>query len=179
MGSHKSNTAIMQAYLASQEGITTLTTETGAGQWGSALAQAGALFGIDVKVYMVRTSYRAKPGRKVMMELYQANVKESPSASTKAGMKYFSENNNHPGSLGIAISEAIELAVTSSNVKYSLGSVLDAVLLHQTVIGQETIAQMEEAGVFPDTVIGCVGGGSNFAGIAFPFMRTVIKDNKK
>lgn len=179
MGSHKSNTAIMQAYLASQEGITTLTTETGAGQWGSALAQAGALFGIDVKVYMVRTSYRAKPGRKVMMELYQANVKESPSASTKAGMKYFSENNNHPGSLGIAISEAIELAVTSSNVKYSLGSVLDAVLLHQTVIGQETIAQMEEAGVFPDTVIGCVGGGSNFAGIAFPFMRTVIKENKK
>ena len=179
MGSHKSNTAIMQAYLASQEGITTLTTETGAGQWGSALAHAGAMFGVSVNVFMVRTSYRSKPGRKVMMELYNANVSESPSNKTDSGNKFFLKDNDHPGSLGIAISEAIESAITSQNVKYSLGSVLDAVLMHQTVIGQEVISQMNEAGVFPDTVIGCVGGGSNFAGIAFPFMRYVLKENKK
>ncbi len=178
-GSHKSNSAIVQAYLASEEGVKKLVTETGAGQWGSALAQAGAMFNIEVEVYMVRVSYRQKPGRRIMMEMNGAHVYESPSQRTKSGRHFFEINNNHPGSLGIAISEAVETVVTNKDSKYALGSVLDAVLMHQTVIGQEAILQLEEAGVYPDIVIGCVGGGSNFAGIAFPFLRNNLVSKKK
>lgn len=170
-GSHKSNTALMQAYLASKEGIETLTTETGAGQWGSALAHAGSLFGVKIKVFMVRASYRQKPGRRIMMELFGAEVAESPSPQTESGRRFYAENPDHPGSLGIAISEAVELAVKNGRTKYSLGSVLDSVLMHQSIIGLEAEAQMRELGAFPDVVIGCVGGGSNFAGLAFPFVR--------
>jgi tryptophan synthase beta chain len=170
-GSHKSNTALMQAYLAAKEGVETLTTETGAGQWGSALAHAGALFGVKVKVFMVRASYRQKPGRRIMMELFGAEVAESPSPLTESGQRFFAQDQDHPGSLGIAISEAVELAVKNGKTKYSLGSVLDSVLMHQSVIGQEAESQLEELGVFPDVVVGCVGGGSNFAGLAFPFVR--------
>lgn len=169
-GSHKSNTALVQAYLAAQEGIETLTTETGAGQWGSALAHAGSIFGVNVRVFMVRISYRQKPGRKILMNLFGAEVEESPSPSTESGKKYYSQDPNHPGSLGMAISEAVELAVHNPKAKYSLGSVLDCVLMHQSVIGQETQKQMKELGVQPDVVIGCVGGGSNFSGLAFPFL---------
>jgi tryptophan synthase beta chain len=178
MGSHKSNTALMQAYLAAREGVETLTTETGAGQWGSALAHAGALFGVKVKIFMVRISFRQKPGRRILMEMFGASVQESPSHSTQAGLRFYAENPDHPGSLGIAISEALELAVKSPATKYSLGSVLDAVLMHQTVIGQEADKQMEARGVEPDIVIGCVGGGSNFSGIAFPFVRKNFKEGK-
>lgn len=175
-GSHKSNTALMQAYLAAKDGITTLCTETGAGQWGSALAHAGVLFGVGVRVFMVRVSYRQKPGRRILMELCGAKVEESPSPSTESGRRYLASDPEHPGSLGIAISEAVEAAVTGQGTKYSLGSVLDAVLMHQTVIGQEADKQMRAAGAKPDTVIGCVGGGSNFAGLAFPFVRQNFKD---
>jgi len=170
-GSHKSNTALMQAYLAAKEGVETLTTETGAGQWGSALAHAGALFGVKVKVFMVRASYRQKPGRRIMMELFGAEVAESPSPLTESGKRFFAQDQDHPGSLGIAISEAVELAVKNGKTKYSLGSVLDSVLMHQSVIGLEAESQLEELGVSPDVIIGCVGGGSNFAGLAFPFVR--------
>lgn len=170
-GSHKSNTALMQAYLAAQEGVEALTTETGAGQWGSALAHAGSLFGVKVKVFMVRASYRQKPGRRIMMELFGAEVVESPSPLTESGKNFYTQDPNHPGSLGIAISEAVELAVKNGKTKYSLGSVLDSVLMHQSVIGQEAEKQLAEQGVFPDIVVGCVGGGSNFAGLAFPFVR--------
>lgn len=176
-GSHKSNTAITQAYLASQEGVETLTTETGAGQWGSALAQAGSMFGVEVKVFMVRISYRQKPGRRILMETFDASVVESPSELTEAGRQFFEKDPNHPGSLGIAISEAVELAVKSDNAKYSLGSVLDSVLMHQSVIGLEADKQMQELGESPDMIIGCVGGGSNFAGLAFPFVRKNLKEN--
>jgi tryptophan synthase beta chain len=176
-GSHKSNTAIPQAYLASQEGIKTLTTETGAGQWGSALAQAGSLFGVQVKVFMVRISYQQKPGRRILMELFGGEVEESPSPHTDSGKKFYEIDNDHPGSLGIAISEAVEFAVKDPTGKYSLGSVLDSVLLHQSVIGQEADRQIQEQGVQPDVVIGCVGGGSNFAGLAFPFVRKKLTDN--
>lgn len=178
-GSHKSNTALMQAYLAAQEGVEVLTTETGAGQWGSALAHAGSVFNLKVKVFMVRISYRQKPGRKTMMELFGAEVEESPSPRTESGDKFYREDPNHPGSLGIAISEAVEVAVNNQEMKYSLGSVLDAVLMHQTVIGQEAIKQMEQMGLEPDVVIGCVGGGSNFAGLAFPFLRQHLKEGKE
>lgn len=176
-GSHKSNTAITQAYLASQEGVETLITETGAGQWGSALAQAGSMFGVEVKVFMVRISYRQKPGRRILMETFDASVVESPSELTEAGRQFFEKDPNHPGSLGIAISEAVELAVKSDNAKYSLGSVLDSVLMHQSVIGLEADKQMQELGESPDMIIGCVGGGSNFAGLAFPFVRKNLKEN--
>lgn len=176
-GSHKSNTAITQAYLASQEGVETLTTETGAGQWGSALAQAGSMFGVEVKVFMVRISYRQKPGRRILMETFDASVVESPSELTEAGKQFFEKDPNHPGSLGIAISEAVELAVKSDNAKYSLGSVLDSVLMHQSVIGLEADKQMQELGESPDMIIGCVGGGSNFSGLAFPFVRKNLKEN--
>ncbi len=169
-GSHKSNTALMQAYLASREGVEILATETGAGQWGSALAHAGSVFGLQIKVFMVRASFRQKPGRRIMMELFGASVVESPSPLTRSGGKYYEADPDHPGSLGIAISEAVETAVSSRGAKYSLGSVLDAVLLHQTVIGLEAEAQLSEMGAKPDVVIGCVGGGSNFAGISFPFV---------
>jgi tryptophan synthase beta chain len=169
-GSHKPNTAIAQAFYNQQEGITRLATETGAGQWGSALAFAGALFGIDVKVFMVRASYDQKPYRRVLMETYGAQVVASPSPDTHYGQKLLAENTGHTGSLGVAISEAIEDTVTHPGTKYSLGSVFDFVLLHQTVIGQEAIEQMAMAGEEPDVVIACVGGGSNFAGLAFPFI---------
>jgi tryptophan synthase beta chain len=174
-GSHKSNTALMQAYLASREGVEILTTETGAGQWGSALAHAGSLFGLQVRVFMVRISFRQKPGRRVMMELFGASVVESPSQLTEAGLKFYRADPDHPGSLGIAISEAVETAVHSRGAKYSLGSVLDAVLMHQSVIGLEAEKQMREMGVRPDMIIGCVGGGSNFAGISFPFVGARLK----
>jgi tryptophan synthase beta chain len=178
-GSHKTNTALMQAYLAAQEGITALTTETGAGQWGSALAYAGSRFGIETKVFMVRSSFRQKPGRRILMELFHGTVHESPSDLTEAGRRFFSQDPEHPGSLGIAISEAVEIALHDPRIKYSLGSVLDAVLMHQTVIGLEAEKQMAELGVSPDVVIGCVGGGSNFAGLAFPFVRHNLKDRAR
>jgi len=177
-GSHKSNTALMQAYLASLDGVRTLVTETGAGQWGSALAHAGALFGVQVEVFMVRVSYRQKPGRRILMEMFGASVEESPSPKTESGARFYRQDPDHPGSLGIAISEALERAVKSPGAKYSLGSVLDAVLLHQTVIGQEADRQLAALGVEPDTVIGCVGGGSNFGGIAFPFVRKRLQEGR-
>jgi tryptophan synthase beta chain len=169
-GSHKPNTAIAQAFYAKQEGVTRFATETGAGQWGSALAFAGALFGIEVKVYMVRASYDQKPYRRILMETYGAQVTASPSPDTQYGQSLLAKDTSHMGSLGVAISEAIEDTVTHPGTKYSLGSVFDFVLLHQTVIGQEALLQMELAGEEPDTVIACVGGGSNFAGLAFPFI---------
>jgi len=178
MGSHKSNTALMQAYLASREGIETLVTETGAGQWGSALAHAGSLFGLKIEVFMVRVSFRQKPGRRILMEMFGASVRESPSPATEFGKKLYEADPNHPGSLGIAISEALETALKGKATRYSLGSVLDAVLLHQSVIGLEAEKQMAAAGVEPDVVIGCVGGGSNFGGIAFPFVRHNLKEGK-
>ncbi len=177
-GSHKSNTAIAQAYLAAQEGVETLTTETGAGQWGSALSHAGTLFGLEVKVFMVRISYRQKPGRRIMMEMFGGNVQESPGSETEAGRRFYKQDKDHPGSLGIAISEAVEAAVKNDTAKYSLGSVLDSVLMHQSVIGQEADKQMQELGAQPDTIIGCVGGGSNFSGLAFPFVRKRLVDNQ-
>jgi tryptophan synthase beta chain len=176
VGSHKTNTAIMQAWLAAQEGVTALTTETGAGQWGSALAYAGSRFGIETRVFMVRSSFRQKPGRRIIMEMFGGTVLESPSDTTDAGRTFFSRDPNHPGSLGIAISEAVETAVRRPGIKYSLGSVLDSVLMHQTVIGLEAEKQMAEFGASPDTVIACVGGGSNFAGLAFPFVRRTLTE---
>jgi tryptophan synthase beta chain len=170
-GSHKPNTAIAQAYYNREAGIKRLTTETGAGQWGSALAMACNFFGIELKVYMVKVSYHQKPYRRVMMETWGAQVVASPSRDTNAGRAILDQDPESPGSLGIAISEAVEDAATKEDTNYSLGSVLNHVLLHQTVIGQEAIAQMEMAGEYPDVVIGCVGGGSNYAGLALPFMR--------
>jgi tryptophan synthase beta chain len=178
-GSHKPNTAIAQAFYAKQEGVTRFATETGAGQWGSALAFAGALFGIEVKVYMVRASYDQKPYRRILMETYGAQVTASPSPDTQYGQKLLAEDTGHPGSLGVAISEAIEDTVTHPGTKYSLGSVFDFVLLHQTVIGQEALLQMEMATEEPDTVIACVGGGSNFAGLAFPFIGRQLRGEAK
>lgn len=173
-GSHKPNTAVAQAYYNKQEGIKRLATETGAGQWGSSLAFAAALFGLECKVYMVRISFEQKPYRKALMESYGAQIVASPSSDTQAGRAVLAEIPDTPGSLGIAISEAVEDAATREDTKYSLGSVLNHVLLHQTIIGQEAIKQLEANGDYPDKVIGCVGGGSNFAGIAFPFMRDKI-----
>ncbi|HLE59314.1 MAG TPA: TrpB-like pyridoxal phosphate-dependent enzyme [Candidatus Limnocylindria bacterium] len=170
-GSHKPNTALAQAYYNRAEGVTRLVTETGAGQWGSALAYAGALFGIETKVFMVRVSYEQKPYRRSFIQTMGATVVPSPSTETHAGRAILADDPDSTGSLGIAISEAIEEAATRDDTKYSLGSVLNHVLLHQTVIGQEAIAQMAMAGEQPDVVIGCAGGGSNFAGIAFPFLR--------
>lgn len=170
-GSHKPNTAIAQAYYNMKEGIEKLTTETGAGQWGTALSLAGALFNIDVQVFMVGISYRQKPHRRTIMEMYGGKVASSPSNMTDFGKKLLAEDPDHPGSLGIAISEAIEMAAKSGGtIKYSLGSVLNHVMLHQTVIGQETLLQFEKIDVKPDMMIGCVGGGSNFAGFTFPAM---------
>jgi tryptophan synthase beta chain len=170
-GSHKSNTALVQASLARAEGVERLVTETGAGQWGCALAHACSLFGLSLRVFMVRASFRQKPGRKSMMDMLGAEVFESPSMETESGRSLLSGDGEHPGSLGIAISEAVEeVAGSGGRARYSLGSVLDAVLLHQSIIGQEALMQMEGAGEFPDVVIGCVGGGSNFGGVAFPFL---------
>lgn len=169
-GSHKPNTAVAQAYYNKKEGVKRLTTETGAGQWGSALALAGALFGLDVTVYMVKVSYHQKPYRRVAMETWGAEVFASPTDRTQAGRKILAEDPDSPGSLGIAISEAVEDAATHEDTNYSLGSVLNHVLLHQTVIGLEARRQMELAGDYPDVVIGCCGGGSNLAGLSFPFL---------
>jgi tryptophan synthase beta chain len=172
VGSHKPNTAIAQAYYAKEEGTKGFTTETGAGQWGSALAMACNFFDLACQVYMVRVSYDQKPYRRIIMETYGAEVTPSPSRKTKFGQSLLKEDSNHPGSLGVAISEAVEAAVSSQgDFKYSLGSVLGPVLMHQTIIGQEALLQFELTGEYPDVVIGCTGGGSNFAGLAFPFLR--------
>ena len=173
-GSHKPNTAVAQAFYNKQEGRSRLTTETGAGQWGSALAFASKLLGLECKVYMVRISYDQKPFRRSLIRAWGATVLPSPSDETQCGRAVLAEQPDSPGSLGIAISEAVEDAAGRDDTAYSLGSVLNHVLLHQTVIGQEAIAQMELAGAFPDVVVGCVGGGSNFAGLAFPFLREKI-----
>ncbi len=169
-GSHKINTALAQAYYNKREGIERLVTETGAGQWGSALAAAGAYFGLKVRVYMTRSSYLTKPYRRTLMELFGAEVYPSPSDKTEVGRRFLAEDPNHPGSLGIAISEAIEDVLRDEKARYSLGSVLNHVLLHQTVIGLEAMKQFREAGVYPDVMIGAVGGGSNFAGFTYPFI---------
>lgn len=179
VGSHKPNTAVAQAYYNQREGVTRLTTETGAGQWGSALAMAGAFLGIQVQVYMVKVSYYQKPYRRIMMETFGARVTPSPSDQTEAGRAILAQDPDSNGSLGIAISEAVEEAVKDPRTKYSLGSVLNHVLLHQTVIGEEALRQMEGAGAYPDVVIGCVGGGSNFGGIAFPFIGERLRTGRQ
>src|SRR3954453_8615655 len=178
-GSHKPNTALAQAYYNKAEGVTRLATETGAGQWGSALAFAGAAFDLEIKVFMVRASYDQKPYRRILMETYGASVVPSPSTDTQYGQKVLGETPSSTGSLGIAISEAIEDTVTHPGTKYSLGSVFDFVLLHQTVIGQESIEQMGMAGEEPDIVIAAAGGGSNFAGISFPWLGRTFRGGRK
>ncbi|MDZ7756736.1 TrpB-like pyridoxal phosphate-dependent enzyme [Rhodohalobacter sp.] len=178
-GSHKPNTAVPQAYYNKQEGVKSITTETGAGQWGTALAFACSQFGLNCEVYMVRISYDQKPYRKVMMNTYGAEVHASPSNRTEAGRRILEKTPDTSGSLGIAISEAIERAVGDDETKYSLGSVLNHVLLHQTIIGQESIKQMEYAGDYPDIVVAPLGGGSNFAGLSFPFLKNNLNDGKK
>ncbi len=178
-GSHKPNTAVPQAYYNREEGVRRLTTETGAGQWGSSLAFACRLMGMECTVYMVRVSYEQKPYRRVMMQTYGAQVHASPTDITQAGRNVLAEDPDTTGSLGIAISEAVEDAVGNEDAKYSLGSVLNHVLLHQTVNGQEAIKQMEMAGEWPDVVIGCAGGGSNFGGFAFPFLRENLKGSRR
>lgn len=171
VGSHKLNSAIAQAYYAKQQGVTNITTETGAGQWGAALSLAAKHFGLALAVYMVKVSFNQKPYRRSIMQTYGAEVIASPSMSTKAGRKIITDNPNYQGSLGTAISEAVELAMSTPNCKYTLGSVMNHVALHQTVIGLEAEKQMAMAGEYPDVVIGCFGGGSNFSGISFPFLR--------
>lgn len=171
VGSHKLNSAIPQAYYCKKQGVTNITTETGAGQWGAALSLAAKHFGLELAVYMVKVSYHQKPYRRSIMQTYGAEVIASPSMSTKAGRKIITDHPNYQGSLGTAISEAVELAMSTPNCKYTLGSVLNHVALHQTVIGLEAEKQMEMAGEYPDIVIGCFGGGSNFSGISFPFLR--------
>ncbi len=171
VGSHKLNSAVPQAYYCKQQGVTNITTETGAGQWGAALSLAAKHFGLELAVYMVKVSFHQKPYRRSIMETYGAEVIASPSMSTKAGRKIITDNPTYQGSLGTAISEAVELAMSTPNCKYVLGSVLNHVALHQTVIGLEAEKQMAMAGEYPDIVIGCFGGGSNFSGISFPFMR--------
>lgn len=178
-GSHKTNTAIAQAYYNKIAGINRLSTETGAGQWGSALSFAGALFGIKVKVFMVRVSFEQKPYRKIMMQTYGAEVTPSPSLETNAGRKILEQNPDHPGSLGVAISEAVEIAAMNKDTNYSLGSVLNHVILHQTIIGEEAKKQFELANDYPDILIGCVGGGSNFGGFVFPFLGKMLRGGKK
>jgi tryptophan synthase beta chain len=178
-GSHKTNTAVAQAYYNKQEGVKRLATETGAGQWGSALSFACQLFGLECKVYMVRVSYEQKPYRKILMQTWGATVVPSPSRDTNAGRMILEQDPDSTGSLGIAISEAVEDAATRDDTKYALGSVLNHVLLHQTVIGQEVIKQMEVAGAdWPDVIVGCTGGGSNFGGFAFPFLHEQIVNGK-
>jgi tryptophan synthase beta chain len=178
-GSHKPNTAVAQAFYNKEAGIKKITTETGAGQWGSSLAFAGALFGIEIKVWMVRVSYNQKPYRRALMETYGATCIPSPSPETQSGKAILAQNKDHPGSLGIAISEAVEVAATNDDTKYALGSVLNHVLTHQTVVGQEAMAQLEMAGDYPDVLVGCTGGGSNFAGLAFPFIGAQLRGGKK
>jgi tryptophan synthase beta chain len=177
-GSHKPNTAVPQAFYNREAGIRKLTTETGAGQWGSSLAFAGALFGIEVQVFMVRVSYDQKPYRRALMETYGARCVASPSMETRSGRSILVDNPSHPGSLGIAISEAVELAAQRDDTKYALGSVLNHVLLHQTVVGQEALAQLELADDYPDILVGCTGGGSNFAGLVFPFLGIQLRGGR-
>lgn len=179
VGSHKLNSAIAQAYYCKQEGVTNVTTETGAGQWGTALAYAAKVFGLEAAVYQVKISYEQKPYRRSMMQVFGAQVTPSPSMSTRAGKDILTVNPNYQGSLGTAISEAVELARMTPGCKYTLGSVMSHVSLHQTVIGLEAEKQMEMAGEYPDMVIACFGGGSNFGGIAFPFMKHKILEGKK
>jgi tryptophan synthase beta chain len=180
VGSHKPNTAIPQAFYNKAAGTKAITTETGAGQWGTALSMACNFFGIDLEVYMVKVSYVQKPYRRIFMQTYGAQVFASPSDRTQYGRKLLAEDPENNGSLGIAISEAVEVAATSGGAKkYSLGSVLNHVLMHQTVIGEEALKQMDLAGEYPDVVIGCVGGGSNFGGIAYPFLRQNLKDGQR
>ncbi len=177
-GSHKGNTALAQAYFAKEQGLKGLVTETGAGQWGSALSMAGAFVGLTVKVFQVRISYDQKPGRRVLMHSYGAELYPSPSDQTESGRSFYDKDPNHPGSLGIAISEAVEDSMSSPDLRYSLGSVVDFVCLHQTVVGQEAKTQMEMVGEYPDVVIGCIGGGSNFSGLAFPFAKDKLIGDK-
>lgn len=178
-GSHKPNTAIPQAWYNQQQGVKKLVTETGAGQWGSSLAFAGALFGLSVTVYQVRVSYDQKPYRRALMETYGARCVASPSHETEYGRSVLARQPEHPGSLGIAISEAVEVAASHDDTKYALGSVMNHVLLHQTIIGQEAMLQMEMADDDPDVIVGCTGGGSNFAGIAFPYIGEQLRGGKK
>ena len=178
-GSHKPNTAVPQAFYNREAGVKRLVTETGAGQWGSSLAFAGALFGLDVQVFMVRVSYDQKPCRRALMETYGARCTPSPSPETNSGRAILARRADHPGSLGIAISEAVEVAAQADDTKYALGSVLNHVLLHQTVIGQEAMAQMEMADDWPDVIVGCTGGGSNFAGIVFPFLGAQLRGGRR
>ena len=179
LGSHKLNSAIPQAYYCKKEGVKNVTTETGAGQWGAALSYAAKLFDLECAVYQVKISYEQKPYRRSIMQVFGAQVTASPSMSTRAGKDILTADPNHQGSLGTAISEAVELAMTTPNCKYLLGSVLSHVCLHQTVIGLEAEKQMAMAGEYPDIVIGCFGGGSNFSGISFPFLRHNLLDGKK
>jgi tryptophan synthase beta chain len=178
-GSHKPNTAVPQAWYNQQAGIKKLSTETGAGQWGSSLAFAGSLFGIDVTVFQVRVSYDQKPYRRALMEMYGAKCIASPSPETESGRAILAEHPDSPGSLGIAISEAVEVAAKNPDVKYALGSVLNHVMLHQSIIGEEAIKQFEMAGDDPDVIIACAGGGSNFAGLAFPFLGLQLRGGRK
>lgn len=178
LGSHKLNSALPQCYYCKQEGVTNVTTETGAGQWGAALSYAAKAYGLECAVYQVKISMQQKPYRSSIMRTFGAAVTGSPSMSTRAGKDIITRDPNHPGSLGTAISEAIELATTTPNCKYTLGSVLNHVSLHQTIIGLEAEKQMEMAGEYPDTIIACFGGGSNFGGLAFPFMRHQLKSQE-
>ena len=178
-GSHKPNTAVAQAFYNKQEGVTRLTTETGAGQWGSSLAYAGQVFGLEVEVYMVKVSYDQKPYRRALMETFGARCIASPSTETNSGRAILEEHPDSSGSLGIAISEAVEMAATRDDTKYSLGSVLNHVLMHQSVIGEEAQDQLELAEDYPDIVVGCTGGGSNFAGISFPFIGRALREQKE
>lgn len=177
-GSHKPNTAVPQAYYNKLEGVKRITTETGAGQWGTALSFACQMFGIECEVYMVKVSYNSKPYRKIIMNTYGAKVFASPTNLTNAGRQILAQDPNSPGSLGIAISEAVEMAAADENTKYALGSVLNHVLMHQTIVGQEALKQMEKAGDMPDIVVAPFGGGSNFAGLTFPFLRLNLEEGK-
>lgn len=178
-GSHKPNTAIPQAFYNKEAGIKRISTETGAGQWGSSLALAGAFFDLEIKVFMVRVSYNQKPYRRALMESYGATCTPSPSNETESGRAILAKNPAHPGSLGIAISEAVEVAAKNADTNYALGSVLNHVLLHQTVVGLEAMAQMEMAGDYPDVLVGCTGGGSNFGGLTFPFIGEQLRGGRK
>ena len=179
VGSHKPNTAVAQLFYNKAEGITKISTETGAGQWGSSLAMAGAMFGIDVEVFMVKVSYHQKPYRRILMETLGATVHASPTDLTDVGKKVLASDPDSPGSLGIAISEAVEVAAKNPDTKYSLGSVLNHVLLHQTIVGEEALAQMALADDYPDVLIGCAGGGSNMAGLLFPFIREHLTNGRQ
>jgi len=178
-GSHKPNTAVAQAFYNKEAGVKKIATETGAGQWGSSLAMAGAMFGLEIQVFMVRVSYNQKPYRRALMETFGARCIPSPSMETDVGRKILAQSPNSNGSLGIAISEAVEVAAKADDTKYALGSVLNHVLLHQTVVGQEAMKQLEMANDYPDVIVGCTGGGSNFAGIVFPFLGAQLRGGKK